>query len=125
VRPQLQSVGPAEVRSLYPAKSCAFWSRMLRTSALLLFAALLNFFQKFFDLTGHQLLLADELFDCAAKVLGWMVLPLYVSYTQLGVITDNNRNDNDDVPEVIVELEELESYTIQHRPSSASLQSEL
>lgn len=113
----------ATLSKRFPIKSLAFWFRMLPLLALLLASEFLLIFNWLdVEVSTHQFLLISEITECVSKFLGWIVLPIFMIFVQLGLL----RSKSIIVPqEVVLELEDLEPFTFQRRLSTSTLHSEL
>jgi hypothetical protein len=107
----------------FPIRSLSFWCPMLSFSALTLAADLLLIFHWMVEISTHEFLLANEIAEFVAKTLGWILLPMFMMCVQFGFPFQTKRIE--EIPEVVLEMNDLEPFTFQRKGSDATLRSEV
>jgi hypothetical protein len=107
----------------FSVRSLSFWCPMLCFSALTLAVDLLLVFHWLVEISTHEFLLANEIAEFVARTLGWILLPMFMMCVQFGFPFQTKRIE--EIPEVVLEMNDLEPFTFQRHGSDATLRSEV
>lgn len=107
----------------FSIRSLSYWCQMLPFAALTLAAELLLIFHWTVEKSTHNYLLANEIVEFMNRIVGWILLPLFMMCVQFGFPFQTKRIE--EIPEVILEMEDLEPFTFQRRSSDTTLRSEV